>query len=445
MSLLEHVKPGISRRVDFALRQSKSALLIVDIQKYLTYPEHDYFHQTSLPRALQNIEKLAHQFRSVRDSPSTAAGCEVIFVYLQSTTNDCRDISLDYKLSGPMLANMPRVGDAEIFLQDCQPDRLTGKGDILLPKTSCSVFQSTNLHYLLRNLGIEQLVVTGQLTDECVESTVRDGADLGYLMTVAEDACAALSLERHKAGLLGMHGFSRILKTAHIIWEIAESVEAQSSENLSLEVLTTFLKERGFADAAIEVASFFSNRNRRAPTRPIAAAGISDQHANETGSKRSDNEDIVTVSSAVADNIRQQTKPGSQSRLISHNSEESPTKSDPVDDEHLATTPTKTNVMLPRVAARGRDPSVLAPPDLSLESIQPATSLSTAQYKRRNSAASIPASPKKEELVAPKKEELVGRSRSMRSTAVDVDEIQDQLEKNRDPPAVKHVSNQIEL
>ena len=39
---------------------------------------------------------------------------------------------------------------------------------------------------MLRNLGVEQLVVVGQLTDQCVESAVRDAADLGYFVTVAE-------------------------------------------------------------------------------------------------------------------------------------------------------------------------------------------------------------------------------------------------------------------
>ena len=57
-------------------------------------------------------------------------GSEVIFTYLQACTNDARDISLDYKLSGPLLAGIPRVNcdPKELFLEDCHPDQNTGRG-----------------------------------------------------------------------------------------------------------------------------------------------------------------------------------------------------------------------------------------------------------------------------------------------------------------------------
>ena len=71
--------------------------------------------------------------------------------------------------------------------------------DILIPKTSCSVFNSTNIAYVLRNLQIEQIVLVGQLTDQCVESAVRDAADLGFFVTVVDDACAATGVTRASA------------------------------------------------------------------------------------------------------------------------------------------------------------------------------------------------------------------------------------------------------
>lgn len=39
-----------------------------------------------------------------------------------------------------------------------------GPDEIVLPKTSSSVFQSTSLHYLLRNLGVRQLALCGCVT-----------------------------------------------------------------------------------------------------------------------------------------------------------------------------------------------------------------------------------------------------------------------------------------
>ena len=265
-SLRARVRPGISRRSDIALETSKVALLIVDIQKYLSKPgilekEDSYLFRDALPRAIGNITQLIETFRMVRDDDD-AEGCEVIFTYLQSLTKDGRDISLDYKLSGSKLAGIPRVGAShtELFLDDCCPDLETGKGDILLPKTSCSVFQSTNIDYVLRNLGIEQIVIVGQLTDQCVESAVRDAADLGYLVTVASDACAAQTEENHRNGLKGMKGFCRILSSQQVMDDLVEDVASKlSDEDLSCAAVSeaavlNFLRSKGLKRQADEVA-----------------------------------------------------------------------------------------------------------------------------------------------------------------------------------------------
>ena len=53
-------------------------------------------------------------------------------------------------------------------------DCIAPEGDeIVLPKTSSSVFLSTSLDYLLRNLGVRQLLVAGCVTDQCVEHAIR--------------------------------------------------------------------------------------------------------------------------------------------------------------------------------------------------------------------------------------------------------------------------------
>lgn len=263
LSLRESVRLGISKRTDFPLVLSKCALLVIDVQRYCCEKSvSDYYDRESLPRMLRNIELLVDRFREERDQNvtdeaagnddgnatreppnddddgdgaprkvSTAArGCEVIFVMIRSSTKDGRDMSLDYKLSGPSFRKIPTVEMAhgEIFMPSLQPDCTSGRGDIVIPKTACSVFNSTNLDYVLRNLFIEQLVVCGQLTDQCVESAVRDAADLGYLVTVVEDACAAHSKEWHDKGLMGMQGFSRICTTSEIDQEIQSSPNGSS-------------------------------------------------------------------------------------------------------------------------------------------------------------------------------------------------------------------------
>lgn len=224
-SLAECVVPGKSKRSDFPVIPTRCALLVIDVQSYLSEPSNEeesdsYFFKEALPLAVANIEVLVKTFRRLRDL-KYQQGCEVVFTFLEALTKDCRDVSLDYKLSGPKLSCLPNSVTAPAeFLPNLSPSS-TGRGDIKVPKTSCSVFKSTNLHYVLRNLHVEQLVITGQLTDQCVESAVRDAADLGFFVTVVDNACAAMSAKSQARGLMGMSGFCRVVSTAEILDELS--------------------------------------------------------------------------------------------------------------------------------------------------------------------------------------------------------------------------------
>ena len=59
-----------------------------------------------------------------------------------------------------------------------------GPDDIVLPKTSSSVFTSTNVDYILRSLEVKYLVLAGCVTDQCVESAVREACDKHYYVTL---------------------------------------------------------------------------------------------------------------------------------------------------------------------------------------------------------------------------------------------------------------------
>jgi ureidoacrylate peracid hydrolase len=90
----------------------------------------------------------------------------------------------------------------------------------VLPKGSSSVFVSTHIDYILRNLGVRQLVIAGLITDQCVESAVRDACDLGYLVTLVPDACATMSEDRHQNSLRAIKGYCRQVTTDALIAEI---------------------------------------------------------------------------------------------------------------------------------------------------------------------------------------------------------------------------------
>ena len=142
------------------------------------------------------------------------AHIEVVYAAVENMTRDGRDRSLDYKISG---IDVPQGSwDARVL------DEIAPVGDeMVFCKTSSSVFISTNIDYILRNLGVRSLIVAGMMTDQCVESAVRGACDLGYLVTLVSDACTTESAERHEQSLLGIRGYCRQRRTEELLAEIA--------------------------------------------------------------------------------------------------------------------------------------------------------------------------------------------------------------------------------
>ena len=71
-------------------------------------------------------------------------------------------------------------------------DELTPLEDeIVVNKTTDSVSLGTNYTQILHNMGIDTVIVTGVVTDQCVASTIRVLADQGFRVICPEDSCAA--------------------------------------------------------------------------------------------------------------------------------------------------------------------------------------------------------------------------------------------------------------
>ena len=217
---------AIPREGDLSFRQraiepQRAALLVIDVQKGLyngaklpSEPGRKYLHDRIRHSIVPNGQRLIAACRS--------AGVEVIYTVIESLTLDGRDRSLDYKISGLFAAKGSR--DAEVI------DELTPlDNEIVIPKTSSSLFNSTNFEYVLRNLGVQYLMVMGIMTDQCVETTVRDGCDRGFLMTVIEDACAANSEQRHEESLIGIGGYCRRRTSDELIPELSSASKRISS------------------------------------------------------------------------------------------------------------------------------------------------------------------------------------------------------------------------
>ncbi len=212
-----------------AIQQKNIALLCVDLQ-YLDaarghgvfanhlngVPDeaHEYYFHSLETIVLPHVRKLQDCFRS--------HSLEIIHIRIQSLTADGRDRSAGHRRLG--LHAAPGSKEAE-FLEQVAP-----VGDeIIINKTSSGVFASTNIYYVLKNLNIDSLFVTGVYTDECVSTTIRDASDYGFLVSLVSDACTTVTKERHEFTLATLKDrYTRIISTAEAVAEIDRIVTSAS-------------------------------------------------------------------------------------------------------------------------------------------------------------------------------------------------------------------------
>ena len=208
---------------DLPLVPYESALLFVDVQNFSAHrkgaefadltddhfnKKYRWFFNELEARVIPNMQAIQSACRQ--------AGVEVMYTTIESLTRDGRDRSLDYKITG---FNVPKGSWDGKVIDALAPD----EDEIVLPKSSSSVFVSTHIDYILRNLGVKQLVLSGLLTDQCVESAVRDACDLGYLVTAVTDACLTYTQERHDNSLRAIKGYCRQITSQDLIEELAHA------------------------------------------------------------------------------------------------------------------------------------------------------------------------------------------------------------------------------
>jgi len=186
----------------------KSALLIIDMQ-YATGSRQgalgrklqaegsslgDYRFGRIENVALPNIQRLRSLFTQIHRP--------VLHVTVGAAHADGLDAPVHMRKLFVEFKNFVGSRDHEIL------DELTpAPGEHVLRKTTIGAFASTNIDSLLRALGCEQLYMVGISTNMCVETTAREAADRGYLVSLVEDACATTHEELHQ---VTMRNFQRL-------------------------------------------------------------------------------------------------------------------------------------------------------------------------------------------------------------------------------------------
>lgn len=212
---------GAPEPEDPVLEKGKVALLVIDMQNtYLDRPDpatlsgddlaryhawtpfHERMHGTVIP----NNQRLLERFRTL--------GLDVLFARIACLRKDGRDRSLSQKKPGWNNLLLPKDEEASQILPQIAPR----DGEIVVTKTTDSALTGTNLRLVLANLGITHVVCSGIFTDQCVSSTVRCLADESFDVLVADDACAAGSMELHTSELERLHMiYANVMNTDELV------------------------------------------------------------------------------------------------------------------------------------------------------------------------------------------------------------------------------------
>jgi isochorismate hydrolase len=187
MSHLERIKNYNIRRALPSLE--KTAMLVIDMQHY--------FHGLAAP-ILDNVLSLIEACRTV----------QLTIVFTRHGVHDPQN-------DGGMLTTWWD----DLIVHGSEAWQLDKKlkphpSELIIDKNRYSAFQGTDLNDWLRKNGVEDLIISGVMTNLCCETTARDAFGHDYRVFFVADATATINEELHLAALKNLaYGFSYIMDT----------------------------------------------------------------------------------------------------------------------------------------------------------------------------------------------------------------------------------------
>ncbi|UOE82653.1 cysteine hydrolase [Vibrio splendidus] len=92
------------------------------------------------------------------------------------------------------------TNEAPFFLPDSDGAQIHSsvtplEGEPVIVKHQINSFRDTELNKVLKDQGIEKLIIVGAMSHMCIDAVTRAATDLGYECHVAHDACTTLDME----------------------------------------------------------------------------------------------------------------------------------------------------------------------------------------------------------------------------------------------------------
>lgn len=187
---------------DFEFDPEATALVIIDMQRDFLEPggfgEARGNDVSLLRRTIEPTRALLAAFR--------AAGMMVIHTR-EGHEPELSDLTPAKKRRGRFPVTIGDAGPMGRILvrgetgHDIIPELYPIDGEPVIDKPGKGAFHATGLEEILRNWGMEKLIVCGVTTQVCVHTTVREANDRGFDCLVVEDCCGSYFPEFQEMGL----------------------------------------------------------------------------------------------------------------------------------------------------------------------------------------------------------------------------------------------------
>ena len=178
-----------------------------------------YFDDRVENLVVPNIARLVDAFRE-RDLP-------IVYLCLGAEQRDYSDIPA--RMAAWIRDVEERSGMPDMFWREnplyaVREEFPPQDGDIVVHKKTFGAFNSSNIDEVLREHGLQTIVMVGISTNCCVETTARDAADRGYAVVIVDEACADYDEAAHDASLRCFHfNFGRVVRSPD---EVLAAVDA---------------------------------------------------------------------------------------------------------------------------------------------------------------------------------------------------------------------------
>lgn len=188
-------------------------------------PQNDFLHYDGV-YAKSGID-ITHMRRTIEPTKKLMDALRIKGVPIIWTRHGTKSL-VD---GGPFMQLRPHLRDGGLrqntwgyeVLEDMEPQA----DDWYVEKTRLSAFFQTNLEVILRGLGVETLLITGVLTNQCVGATTKDALFRDFKPVVVEDCTGTTMPHLHDPIIECMkNGWGSVRSLDEVLEEVAAFPDA---------------------------------------------------------------------------------------------------------------------------------------------------------------------------------------------------------------------------